>query len=249
MNKQGRDRLLKKYKPTNKLLLAEPWVSSAEIFNELTKIRHQIDYKVKGSFNRLWEEMKRIHKEPIKLWEDDVEENNVKKIMMEVLGRLTKYYFYGRLYETAKYNKKQSFENLAIEYNKERDEYFFNKTMQKGYPILIKDDILFITETMMTIFEGNYNRLKEKIEREQNRYGKYDKKIFKTAYEIQDDNKGKRPKVTDEDAIVLANQKVKIYEQEELINKYGKRTTKLLNITKSYSNYHKPLLKEGGGEY
>ena len=244
MDKYGRRRLLKQYNPKNKLLMAEPWINNAKTVNELMLIKDEVSEATDKLFTKTWDELKEMHKDPIILWEGKVDEKNLKRIMVEAVRQLAKYVLYGRLYEIAKFDLDDEFENRAVEYDKEKDQYYFNKKAREGMNIAISGEVLFVSELIVAVWRGNYEKLQEIIIEHENKYGKYDKRLFKEAFKIQRENKGKRPKITDEDAIVLANQRLNIQPAEELINNDGQKTLTLLNITKTYSNYHKPLLRK-----
>jgi len=109
--------------------------------------------------------------------------------------------------------------------------------------------VLELPELVIYSFKNDLEKIKKKLDEWENKYSKYPKELFIEAFRIQKLNVGKRPKITDEDAIILANENLQLFLPEKLIDSFGQKTHELLLIKNSYSNYHRPLLKKGRGEY
>lgn len=215
---------------------------------QFTEVNFKVNKIFNARFENLWEQIE-VHfgKYIEKVLPGKYDKTVHKKVFREVMNEQVKYILYGKIYEMAKNGLDDPILEKLIIYDNRTG--FFDLKNAEALLDYIIDGIFFPVIILMDLSEGKVEELNTKIKEQQNRFGTYSKELFIEAYRLQELNKGKRPKITDEDSIVMANERLKVYEAMLLINDKGQKTALLLSMTKSYSNYHKPLLKKGGGQY
>lgn len=111
--------------------------------------------------------------------------------------------------------------------------------------IEVLNTLFELPEFIIYTLKNDQEKINKKINELRNRYGKYDKRIFKLAFELQEAAIKNRRSLTDENAIIEANNKLLIIKSDELINEYEQPLPLLMKIAKTYSNYWKPQLRNG----
>lgn len=214
------------------------------IESRITDFMH-INMELKQIFNRkfelLWIEMVEKYGEAIeKNAPFQADRETHKRVLQTVLSDQLVLIYLGKIFQMARENTDDPLED-TIEYD-ERLGFFRLKSAEEVVDLIFYQ-ITFTTTLIIEISQGKTENLNKIISEYENKYGLYPKELFKIAFRMQLANKGKRPKITDEDAIIFANKEGKFYDENLLENKNGK-TSFLLNITKSYSNHHKSKLKK-----
>lgn len=118
-------------------------------------------------------------------------------------------------------------------------------SMMESTFISVLETLFEFPELIIYTFKHDQEKINKKIAELSNRYGKYDKRIFKLAFELQVAAKENRRSLTDENAIIESNNELLIFKSDELINEFEQRLPLLTKIAKTYSNYWKPKLKKG----
>jgi len=165
----------------------------------------------------------------------------------DIIKEEFKYIFYGKIYEMAKNDLDDPELEELISFNEETG--FFELTDTNQTIEFMINGLLIPSIVLVALGEGKVDELDIKISKYRNRHGLYPKELFIEAFNIQKKNKGKIPKITNKQSIVLANDNLKTYPKEKLINRDRQGTELLHYITKTYVNYHKRTLKERPGEY
>lgn len=192
-------------------------------------------------FKKYWIDISKYFEHKKDLWGKETEVEIYEAVFRDTLFDQFKYLYYGKLFENARENLKDDDLEQSISFDEHTG--FFRTTRKRKAIEDIAEHVFFMAITMIELVEGKVDFIKKKLEDAEDRYGLYPKKLFEIAYRIQNENIGKRPRITDEDAIIFANREGKFYDEKLLENENG-RTSFLLNITKSYSNHHKPKLKK-----
>lgn len=102
-----------------------------------------------------------------------------------------------------------------------------------------------LPDMIIYTMNNDKDKIKKKLEEWENKYGTYPKEMFKRAYELQQQAIKDKLKLTDENAILKANEDGIFYPHPQLSDEEGKPTLFLFNITKTYSNYWKRKIREG----
>lgn len=84
-------------------------------------------------------------------------------------------------------------------------------------------------------------KLKNYIMEIENKNRTYDKRLFIEAKEIYNKNKGKKPKTTYSEALILANNRLNLYENENLRDKNGQYTTLLFYMETAFRKQFKGI--------
>ena len=212
------------------------------------ELRNRITEKFDKRFDELWMQLEHYYgKYMPKVMPEKYDRETHKRVLSAVIKTDVKHILYGMIYEMAKLD----LDKTELENNLYFDARtgFFELDPKEDVIDIIINSLFFPIFILLDLSEGKTEDLNQRITQLINRHGTYPKELFIEAYRIQEENKGKRPKITDEDAIVIANNNIKSFENVDLIDNNGQKTSMLLSITKSYSNYHKPLLKKGKGQY
>lgn len=169
-------------------------------------------------------------------------ENEIKNILIDHFYDTAKYYLMGRIFFSAKYNIDKDIDRF-IEFDQSIGMFVYKNDGEKK----LVYEIVTIMLTGPRIFDNLMKKQSEKLQAEilllENRNGTYDKRIFKEAYKIQKQSKGKKPKITDELAIIKANEILSIYPTEQLVDENGFAKPFLKSIVKTYANHHRKKLK------
>lgn len=244
-NQKLRKEILKAY--NSKVPNMMPNTASMAI-TSFSEVNIQVYRIFEERFESLWEQIEGYYGKFIEdVLPGKYDKTVHKKVFKEVMNEQVKYVLYGKIYEMAKNDLDDPLLENLISYN-ESTGFFELKELEAVLDYIIHG-LFFPVFMLIDLSEGKVEELNKKIMEHQNRFGTYPKELFIEAYRIQEANKGQRPKITDEDSIVMANKTLKADKKLNLIDENGQKTILLLNITKSYSNYHKQLLKKGGGQY
>lgn len=115
--------------------------------------------------------------------------------------------------------------------------------LSRDFFFQIIDDLFEIPELIIATLTAEKEKVETKLENWENKYAKYPIALYKKAFKLQEEAAKNMMKLTDENAIIKANDVLEKINKKDLINENGMQTEMLLKITKTYSNYWKPMLK------
>lgn len=164
-----------------------------------------------------------------------------KRIFKETLFEQVKYFYLGRIYKMAKEDLDEKYLEETLSFNELTG--CFESTKKYFEIDYIIHKVLFPPLLVLSVSEGKTDDLNIMIDKLDNRYGTYPKQLFKSAYNMQLESKGKKPKLTDELAIIKANNLKNYYSKDQLVDENGFATPFLKAIVKTYANHHKKKLK------
>jgi len=213
-----------------------------KIENDFSIINHRIFEISEIAFNALWKIIKAESEEILSSYLTQ-NEAEIRIILIDHFYDMSKYYLMGRIFYAAKYNIDKDIDRY-IEFDQEYKVFNYKNDGEKKLAAEIVQLMLTGPRIINQLRNKQTENFQEEILYLENRQGTYDKRIFKRAYKIQKENQGKKPKITDEQAIIKANEQLLLYPQEKLADNNGMPTEFLFHIKKTYSNYHKKILRE-----
>lgn len=107
------------------------------------------------------------------------------------------------------------------------------------------DELFDLPEWIIASFTKKQEVIAKELDKWKNKYPKYPVALYERAFKLQKEAKKNKMKITDENAIIKANEALKIINEKEMIGEDGKPTISSYRITKAYSNYWKTKLKLG----
>ena len=241
MKKNIRNQILRKvsekeYKPSY------PIDEPLKYYNDFSVINNRIFQISEIAVNTLWKVIKKETEEILGpyLAHREIE---IRHILIDHFYDMSKYYLMGRIFYAAKYDIDKDID-LFIEFDQEHKVFNYKNDGEKKLAAEIVKLMLTGPRILNHLMNKQAENLQEEISSLENRHGTYDKKLFKLAFKIQKENKGKKPKITDEQAIIRAVEQLSLYPKDKLIDSNGFPTDFLLAIKKTYANYHKKRLRE-----
>lgn len=238
-NQELRKEILKAYKSRLPKMMPKKEGWGISVF---TPLLESINVYANEMFENTWGDIESTYK----LYLDNVIGKNIdkkvhKRIFKETLFELLKYSYLGRIYKMAKEDLDEEYLEETLSFNTLQGCFeSTNKYFEIDYII---HKILFPAILVLNVSEGKADDLNMMINNLENRYGTYPKELFKIAYNMQVENKGKKPRITDELAVIKANDLKNYYSKDQLVDENGFATPFLKAITKTYANHHKKKLK------
>jgi len=131
--------------------------------------------------------------------------------------------------------------NELTEDSKENQELIVSKALALNIIEVVVENVFAMPEIVLTAFESTSNNYEVTINDLLNKNRTYGIELFKKAKKIYEDNRGKKPRITQAEALIKANNELHIYENENLRNSDGFDTEFFSNMQVSFRRQFKQL--------